>query len=295
MTPPAAAAASARDAEAHALPPFEVVEPSRLLAPLVSASPHSGRLYPAEMTDRSALDFEAIRRSEDAYVDDLAGAAPAHGWPLITARYARAYVDLNRAPYELDTAMFDGRPAQPCTRTPRAAAGLGSAPLMVGEGAPIYAHRLHFEEVEARLSRVHAPYHAELERLLARAEAAFGCAVLLDWHSMPSAAAPGPNAADVVVGDLHGRACAPKIAALVEDAFRRLGYRTARNRPYAGGHVTERYGRPAARRHALQIELRRDLYLREPGRERTTGYARLKADIDAVCAKLAAEDWLALA
>ncbi len=294
MTPPAVAAARSDD-EAADLPSFEVVEPARLSAPLVSASPHSGRLYPADMTDRSALDAEAIRRSEDAYVDDLAGCAPAHGWPLIAARYARAYVDLNRAPYELDTAMFDGRPAQPCTRTPRAAAGLGSAPLMVGEGAPIYAERLHFREVEARLARVHAPYHAELERLLARAEAAFGCAVLLDWHSMPSAAAPGPHAPDVVIGDLHGRACAPQIAAAVEDAFRARGYAIARNRPYAGGHVTERHGRPARRRHALQIELRRGLYLREPTRERTAGYARLKGDLDAVCATLAATDWRALA
>ncbi len=302
MTPPVARAAlaslqtsgPARDDLLTALA-YDVVEPARLSAPLVSASPHSGRLYPAEMTDRSRLDFEAIRRSEDAWVDDLAGAAPAHGWPLIAARYARAYVDLNRAPYELDVAMFDGRPAQPCTRTPRAAAGLGSAPLVVGEGAPIYAQRLHFTEVEARLARVHAPYHAELERLLARAEAAFGCAVLLDWHSMPSAAAPGPDAPDVVIGDLHGRACAPKIAALVEGAFKALGYATARNRPYAGGYGTERHGRPRARRHALQIELRRDLYLREPTRERSAGFARLKADLGTVCAALAGADWAALA
>lgn len=298
MTPLQARAAVAFEDDrppAADAPAFRVVEPARLLAPLVSASPHSGRIYPADMTGRSALDPEALRRSEDAYVDDLAAAAPAHGWPLIAARYARAYVDLNRAPYELDTAMFDGRPTQPCIRTPRAAAGLGSAPLVVGEGAPIYGERLHFVEVEARLAQVHAPYHAELERLLARSEARFGCVVLLDWHSMPSAAAPGPNAPDVVIGDLHGRSCAPKIAALVENAFRERGYAVARNRPYAGGHVTERHGRPAARRHALQIELRRDLYLREPTREHGPGYARLKADLDALCATLAAAPWASLA
>ena len=296
MTPLSALQHEAPAADGPEQPaPFEIVSPVRTPAPLVFASPHSGRIYPAEMTAASPLSSAAMRRSEDAFVDDLVSAAPTFGWPLITARYARAYVDLNRAPYELDAAMFDGRPAQPCTRTPRAVAGFGSVPSVVGEGAEIYDRRLSFAEVEGRLTRVYLPYRAALEALLQASETRFGCAVLVDWHSMPAAAVSGPSAPEVVVGDRHGRACAPAVADLIEDAFRALGYATARNRPYAGGHVTETHGRPHARRHAVQIELRRDLYLDEATLRPGPGYGRLKADLQAVCARLAAAPWTTLA
>ena len=39
--------------------------------PLVFASPHSGRDYPEDMMAAAALDAQTIRRSEDAFVDDL--------------------------------------------------------------------------------------------------------------------------------------------------------------------------------------------------------------------------------
>src|SRR4051812_18493864 len=74
--------------------------------PLVFASPHSGRLYPEDMMSAAALDAISIRRSEDAFVDDLIAQAPNHGAAVITANFARAYIDLNREPFELDPGMF---------------------------------------------------------------------------------------------------------------------------------------------------------------------------------------------
>ena len=279
-------------------PAFELRAPAALRTPLVCSSPHSGRLYPAEMMALSALDRRDIRRSEDAYVDRLVDGAPGHGAPLLLARHARAYVDLNRAPYELDPQSFAGPAGRPCTRTARAAAGLGSVARVVGEGREIYREPLAFAEAEARLERVHAPFHAELARLMDAAAARFGCAVLLDWHSMPAAAvaaAAGGAAPHVVLGDRYGAAASPAVVRRVQEAFASQGWRVARNQPYAGGWVVERHGRPRARRHAVQVEVRRDLYLDEAAVAPHEGFARLRAALDAVVEHLAAVDWAPLA
>jgi N-formylglutamate amidohydrolase len=269
-------------------------------SPLVFASPHSGRHYPADMMDASLLDAAAIRLSEDAFVDELILAAVGHGATVITAAYARAYIDVNREPYELDASMFeDELPDFARGRSARVAAGLGSIARIVAEGQEIYARKLTFAEASRRIEMVHQPYHAALEDLLAQARAKFGVAVLVDWHSMPAAAArtygqsgdsagrSGAGALDLVLGDRFGAACAPAITTLVERELEAMGYRVARNAPYAGGYTTEFYGKPASHTHALQIEINRGLYLDEATLEPREGFARLKRDLERVFAALA--------
>ena len=286
---------------APAAPPFEIRRPERLTTPLVVASPHSGRLYPEDMMAASSLSPSAIRRSEDAFVDALAAGAPRHGAPLIAATFARAYLDVNREPYELDQAMFeDELPAFARARTARVAAGLGSIARVVGEGQEIYARKLTFGEAKARIEAVHAPYHRALAGLLAEAKAAFGLAILVDFHSMPSAAAlvdgpRGRRTCDFVLGDRFGAACAPKVSVTVERELEAMGYAVNRNAPYAGGYTTEFYGRPDAGVHALQIEINRGLYLDERTLKRHGGFERLSRDLDRLFATLTAEDWSKLA
>jgi len=275
-------------------------------SPLVFASPHSGRHYPPDMMAASLLDAASIRLSEDAYVDELIQGAVDHGAVVITAAYARAYIDVNREPYELDATMFeDELPDFARGRSARVAAGLGSIARIVAEGQEIYARKLTFAEARQRIERVHRPYHAALEALLNQARSAFGLAVLIDWHSMPAAAArtygqsgdfgpggarrgmSGAGACDLVLGDRFGTACAPAITNLVERELEAMGYRVARNAPYAGGYTTEFYGKPADRTHALQIEINRGLYLDEASLEPREGFARLKRDLERVFAALA--------
>jgi len=267
-------------------------------SPLVFASPHSGRIYPAQMMDASALDAATIRRSEDAYVDELIAAAPEHGASVLLARLARAYMDVNREPYELDPAMFEGElPDFARGRTARVAAGLGSIARIVSEGQEIYARKLTFEEARERIEAVHAPYHAALSGLLEEARAAHGLAILIDWHSMPSAAAAQGRAGkgcDMVLGDRFGAACSPLLTKLVEQQLEAMGYRTVRNAPYAGGHTTEHYGKPAKRIHALQIEINRALYLDEVTMQPTEGLARLARNIERLTQALAEADWAKL-
>jgi N-formylglutamate amidohydrolase len=251
---------------------------------LVFASPHSGDIYPADMMAASRLTCEAIRGSEDAFVDRIIAGAPALGASVIRARLARAYIDLNREPWELDPAMFeDELPEFARGRSARVAAGLGTIARLAGEGRPIYARKLTFAEAKARVDLAHRPYHDALDRLLANARAAHGVAILVDWHSMPAAAARGQRArgggpCDIVLGDRFGAACSPKLTGLVERELESMGYRVARNAPYAGGYTTEHYGRPSRRTHALQIEINRALYMNEVTREPTEGLDRLTAD-----------------
>ncbi|MBO9709305.1 MAG: N-formylglutamate amidohydrolase [Caulobacter sp.] len=292
-TPPAAGQAFAPAFEITRAAPEGDPPPS----PLVFASPHSGRLYPPEMMAAARLTTQDLRGSEDAFVDHLIAGAPALGVSTISARLARAFIDLNRDAWELDPSMFeDELPEFAQGRTARVAAGLGAIARVAGEGRPIYARKLTFAEAKARIETAHRPYHDALDRLLAQARATHGVAVLVDWHSMPAAAARGHRArgggpCDIVLGDRFGAACSPRLTGLMEKALERRGYRVARNAPYAGGYTTEHYGRPARRTHAIQVEINRGLYMNEATRESTQGLARLKADIESLTAELRATDW----
>lgn len=264
-------------------------------APLVFASPHSGRIYPRHLLAAARIGPGALRRSEDAYVDALLKGAPDHGIVVIAARLARAFLDVNRGPWELDPSMFeDDLPPFARVHTARIAAGLGVIARTVGEGGDIYARKLTFAEAKARVETVHHPYHETLAALIADVRERCGLAILIDWHSMPAAAAGyafGGAGCDIVLGDRFGGACSPTVSRLVERELRDIGYTVARNAPYAGGYTTEHYGRPAKKVHALQIEVNRALYLNEETLALTDGFADLKERLEQMFKRLAAIDW----
>ncbi len=282
-------------ADAELDPPFDVVEPPRLECPLVFSSPHSGNIYPRRFLESARLDAMALRRSEDAFVDDLIAGVPSLGAPLIRARFPRAYLDLNREPYELDPRMFDGRlPGFVNTRSVRVAGGLGTIARVVGESQEIYANRLSVAEGLARIDRLYKPYHARLRGLLERAHRTFGIAVLVDCHSMPSMptlALPSSEKrikTDFVVGDRYGTSSSVHFVEAIENAMRKLTYIVQRNKPYAGGYITEHYGVPANGYHAIQIEINRSLYMDERHLVRTEQFAAVANDLTTIAMALAA-------
>jgi N-formylglutamate amidohydrolase len=252
-------------------PPFEVLHPETGSAPLVLSSPHSGNIYPPSLLREIRVQLSQLRCLEDGCVDRLFGCATELGVPLLRARFARAYVDPNREAFELDAALFEGPlPSYVSAGSVKARAGLGTIPSRVG-GKAIYRGRLDFGEAERRIRLAYWPYHQALQGLLAQARRQFGVVLLLDCHSMPSLAGNGAAdhdaSIDFALGDRFGRSCAPAVVERVEAILRRKGFRVARNRPYAGGHITARYGRPETDVHALQIELRRGLFMEEHTRE----------------------------
>ena len=241
--------------------PYSLARPMRQTVPFVFALPHSGRCYPAEFVRASRLTPLTLRRSEDAFVDSLVvETALALGAPVIAARFPRAYVDVNRAPGELDPAMFAGplslRVDSP---GPRVQAGLGVIPKVVRDGADIYRSKLAAGDAGERLQRLYQPYHQALQTLLEETRNSFGVAVVLDCHSMPSPAA----SSDIVLGDRYGAAAARILLLKAEDALEAAGFSVVRNVPYAGGFTTQLYGHPEEGLHTLQIEINRGLYLDE--------------------------------
>jgi N-formylglutamate amidohydrolase len=241
--------------------------PERQLLPLVVASPHSGSTYSSEFLAQAAVSLAALRRAEDAFVDELFSGAPDLGIPLLAACFPRSYVDANREPYELDPGMFEGPlPRALNHRTTRVAAGLGMIPRVAASGEAIYRGRVSSKEIERRLESCWRPYHMALSGLVEQTYVQFGAVLLIDAHSMPSSASGiglREHGVDVVLGDNHGEACAAGLIDGVERWLVTQGLRVRRNQPYAGGFTTQRYGRPGVGRHALQIEINRALYMDE--------------------------------
>jgi N-formylglutamate amidohydrolase len=266
-------------------PPIEIVRPGGAVRPLVLSSPHSGNVYPAAFVATSRLDPLTLRRSEDAFVDELFAAGSGAGAVLLKARFPRAFVDPNREPYELDPGMFTENLPDYVNRTsPRVGAGLGTIARVVANGAEIYDGKLAFAEAEARIEQLYRPYHGALTALLDETAERFGGVWLIDCHSMPAIGGPtdrdpGKRRVDFVLGDAHGSSCARWVVEWAEAHLRGLGYTTIRNDPFAGGFITRHYGRPAAKRHVLQIEINRRLYMDEERIERGAGFAALAAHL----------------
>ncbi len=272
-------------------PPFAILEPAEWRAPIAFNSPHSGRVYPRTFLATARLDLSTLRRSEDSFVDELVAGVVARGHPLMRAHFPRCYIDVNREPYELDPRMFDGRlPSFANTRSMRVAGGLGTVARVVGDSQEIYDQRIPVDDALRRIEGLYKPYHRALRRLLTRVHRDFGAAVLVDCHSMPSTAGAKDERprADIVLGDRYGTSCVAAVSETVEVTLRDLGYAVSRNKPYAGGFITEHYGNPAAGLHAIQLEINRALYMDERRYERAASFARVAADMVTLADRLAA-------
>ena len=273
---------------ASTTPTFRVVTPSGIPCPLVVSVPHAGSRVPDEDRPLLALSGQQLLRDADVFVDRLFAHAPHCGAPLITEDVSRYVLDVNRNPDDVDREVCPQRaaPAKPCSR--------GLIWRMTTEGTAVLRRPLTPEEVASRTVRIHAPYHEALRALLEERRAAFGYAILLDAHSMPSLGRvaqtdPGTRRADIVPGDVRGTSCDPRISRLVAEHFEHAGYVVRPNDPYMGGFVTRHHGRPAQHIHAIQLELNRDLYMDEAALEwNATRAAALMPHLESLTAKLAA-------
>jgi len=268
--------------------PVIVERPDAPVAPIVFASPHSGRDYTAAFIAASRLDSLRLRRSEDSFVDELFADIPALGMPLVCATFPRAFCDANREPWELDPAMFEeALPAWVNTASPRVGAGLGTIAKVVASGESIYRGKLRFAEAEARIRTCWEPFHAALAAEVEAMHARFGACVLIDCHSMPANSLPPRHPADIVLGDAHGTSCAPAVIATVEAVLAGLGFIVRRNDPYAGGYITRHYGRPREGVHAVQIEINRTLYMDEARIQRLPGFGEIRHGLARAAAEIA--------
>lgn len=272
---------------------FSVSMPENLTSPVVFASPHSGSDYDSTFLRASILDGQQIRSSEDAFVDQLFADVPRFGAPLLLAVKPRAYLDLNRAVEELDPALIEDVPRR--SQNPRVASGLGVIPRVVANGRAIYRGKLPRQEAHRRIDQFWHPYHDALQGLLNQAQDRFGQAVLVDCHSMPHEAvatmpARHTELPEVVLGDRFGSSAGAAVMDRIEAAFVRAGLRVVRNAPFAGAYITQRYGRPSRRQHAVQVEIDRSLYMDEARVRPNSDFFAFKALLGQVAAEIAMMD-----
>ena len=265
-------------------PPFTRLGPSEPRSPVVLAVPHAGREYPAALLAATRLPREKLEALEDRFADRLIDAAVAQGASALVARRARAWIDLNRDPREIDPAMIDPTPVAGLLTTAKVRGGLGLIPRRIALTGNIYSRRIAAADVAARIATDHRPWHEAIEALLLAARTRFGVAILLDIHSMPTT--PGLG---IILGDRHGDSAAEHLVARIEAEAIRANLPVIRNRPYAGGYSTARHGRPAANVHAIQLEVDRSLYLRQDMRSPAEGLPRIRRFVAAAAAAVADE------
>ncbi len=271
---------------------YSRVEPTGPVVPVVLDSPHSGTAYPDDFA--AAVPMEALRQSEDSYVDELYASGPRHGAVLIAARFPRAYIDANRSLLDIDTDLLDAPWPGPAVPSRKTQLGIGLVWRKLDTGMPIYDRRLTVAELRRRITEYHQPYQKAVKDAIDSVHAHFGAVWHINCHSMPAVSSaiseegPGKPRADFVLGDRDGTTCDPAFTSLVRDALADMGYDVKVNDPYKGVELVRRHGRPAERRHSLQVELKRTLYMDEGTLEPNAGYARLERDLTAIAAVIAA-------
>ena len=250
--------------------------------PLVLDSPHSGTHYPADFEHLPPR--SVVRRAEDTHVEALYAAAPDAGATLVEALFPRAYIDPNRHVSDLDPAVVDEPWPGPLNPSRKTELGIGLVWRLAHGGQPMYARPLPVAEIERRIALYYEPYHAALSDAIEACHRRFGAVWHLDCHSMPAVGDamsddPGRARADFVLGDRDATTCEPEFTRFVAATLSGMGYEVAINDPYKGVEIVRRHGRPAERRHSLQIEVNRRLYMNETTLETTAGFAALRADL----------------
>ena len=261
--------------------PSPLIHEARGDLPVLLSVPHSGRDYPDWLLALASGGKPTLSTLEDPLVDRLVWRALQRGCGAVIARAPRAAVDCNRAEDEVDPSVVDG--ARRGRVSARARGGLGIVPARTQQHGYLWRRAISPKQLEERLVQVHRPYHEAIEAQLALLVERFGCALLLDCHSMPPPAADAPS---IIFGDCRGRTADGWISAEAMAIARRAGFEAALNDPFAGGHVIERHARPGRGIHALQLEIDRRCYLdsklQRPGR----GFDRIAALIETLAVEL---------
>lgn len=258
-----------------------IIHPPRGSLPVVLSVPHSGRDYPDWLVESATAGRPALASLEDPLVDRLVWRALKRGCGAVIARAPRAAVDCNRAEDDVDPSVVDG--ARRGRVTARARGGLGIVPSRTQQHGYLWRRPISPAALVDRLDQAHRPYHRAIEEQIGLLLDRFGCALLIDCHSMPPPPAGTPP---IVFGDCRGRTADGWLSRDALEVARSYGFDAALNDPFAGGHVIDRHACPARGVHALQLEVDRRCYLDEALREPGIGFDRIAGFIDALADEL---------
>jgi len=261
--------------------PSPIIHQPRGELPVLLSVPHSGRDYPDWLIALAAGGKPALATLEDPLVDRLVWRALQRGCGAVIARAPRAAVDCNRSEEEVDPSVVDG--ARRGRVSARARGGLGIVPARTQQHGYLWRRAISPKQLDDRLSQAHRPYHEAIDAQLAALVARFGCALLLDCHSMPP---PPEGVPPIVFGDCRGQTCDPWISADAMTITRRCGFEAGLNDPFAGGHVIQRHANPSGGVHALQIEIDRTCYLEGKLQKPGKGFDDVATFLDVLAVEL---------
>ncbi|MEW6707093.1 MAG: N-formylglutamate amidohydrolase [Pseudomonadota bacterium] len=268
---------------------YTLHHPSGTVLPIVIDSPHSGTRWPADA--EPALGPQRLREAEDAFVDQLYARAPALGAVLLKAEFARAYIDPNRSLLDIDEALLDAPWPGPAEPSAKSELGIGLVWRLL-DGQPLYTRRLTVKEVQHRIDTCWRPYHRALQQQLEAAYRRFGARWHLDVHSMPDASyrllgLPDRPLADFVLGDRNGSTADEATMRVLEQSLRASGFSVARNDPFKGVEIVRLSGDPARRCHAVQVEVKKSLYMDVAAHRPHAGFERVRQALERMLSALA--------
>lgn len=221
--------------------------------PLLVSFPHDGTGIPAEVEAR--MTAAALARPDtDWHVARLYDFVAGLGASTLCPLMSRYVVDLNRDP--AGTALYAG------------ADNTGLVPTTTFDREPIYqpGQEPDAAEIAERVERWFSPYHAAIEREIARLLDAHGVAVVFDAHSIRSEVPRFFQGAlpDLNLGTASGKSANEALATRAFDVLSSAGgYSAVRDARFKGGFITRRYGQPARGVHAVQLELSQKTYMHE--------------------------------
>ena len=249
--------------------------------PLLVSMPHVGTDIPDDIAATFAP-AASVKTDTDWHLVQLYGFLREMGASVLSARWSRYVIDLNRPPE--NTNLYPGQDTTGLCPVDT----FGRDPLYPEGGAPDEA------EVQRRLRLYWQPYHGQLRAELDRLLAVHGRVVLWDAHSIASVVPRffEGKLPDLNFGTADGTSCARGLSdAIVARALAQERFSVAVNGRFKGGHITRHYGQPAANVHAIQLEMCQSTYMDE---EAPYGYRPdLAARVQGVLREMtrAAADW----
>lgn len=231
---------------------YNEVEPIGKTVPIIISSPHSGIAFPDDLKGYYKPDLIAKPDDTDWFIHQLYDFAPELGIKLISAKYSRWVIDLNRDP-ESKPLYSDGRIITELCPTSN----------FLGQSIYNNDYVLSSAEIERRLAEYYWPYYQKIEKEISRLKSEFGYVIFWDAHSIKEEVPTirKEKFPALILGDNDGKSANNKLSEVVISQLERKGYAIKHNDPFKGGHLTRYFGQPAKAQHALQLEMTKVNYM----------------------------------
>jgi N-formylglutamate deformylase len=244
--------------------PYQVQE--RSVVPIVVSVPHCGIEFPDEISSEYGAELIKSPDDTDWFVDTLYDFVVEMGITMISAKYSRWVIDLNRD-VNSKPLYTDGRMIT------------ALCPTTTFLGEPLYVDQrkeVEAQEVQRRLKEYYIPYHQKIQSLLDESKKKFEKVLLWDCHSIRQAVPTiqKEKFPDLILGDADEKACDAKLIAIALKNLGSAGYSLNHNHPFKGGTITRSFGKPSENQHALQLEMTKVNYMDDT----ETKYDKARAD-----------------